>query len=381
MRTRRIFLSGSLLLLCFASCAPSVGTSPTLVVASAPTNSRICDASDPTTFVNAVRLLPTTFDPNGPPGHYAPPVGSPQVWPQQVQTDLANAFTAAPMFFRQHICGLDGIFISCPGGTCDFSGGSSDIFGGAWGFRSRNHADKGKKYIAISPGLWWQGQAVRLHAYEGQLLWDVLRNANVTQVTTATPDTGALTVLAALAHELGHVLWTETVRDPNKPYGNGSDFDFSALTGCAAGDFFTGWAYDHTDSQHHKLRPPLGWRDFGGQDNDAHSPIDHSAAPFLKVVNGVPGLDSSSPASVASAYQPGQPWPSLFGAWSPDEDFVETYVLAVLTGFDIGTGTFQGQLRSLPVSVAGGPPLDIPRDLRAGNKQKLFNKLHCLKYS
>jgi hypothetical protein len=87
-------------------------------------------------------------------------------------------------------------------------------------------------------------------------------------------------------------------------------------------------------------------------------------------------------------YQDGQPWASLFGAQTPDEDFVETYVMYVLTGFTAQTstsGTYNGPLTSLPLTIpgyAGGGITyqwaDVPRDLRAPGKAELTRKMACI---
>jgi len=134
------------------------------------------------------------------------------------------------------------------------------------------------------------------------------------------------------------------------------------------------------------LQPKGGWRHFGGQENEAppsDPPLDHVNPPTFADLNLNPAP------SLFQLYQAGQPWPSLFGARTPDEQFVETYVLAVLTGYVPGASppSFAGPLTSLALKIPGftGPGItsrwaDVPRDLRAGNKPLLANKMSCLTY-
>jgi hypothetical protein len=62
-------------------------------------------------------------------------------------------------------------------------------------------------------------------------------------------------------------------------------------------------------------------------------------------------------------YQPDalQPWASYLGAISPDEDFVETYKLWVLTNAQPGAVQDEGPLTSLPIIFLNGTIEDIPK--------------------
>jgi hypothetical protein len=340
----------------------------------------ICRVDDPQSFVDAVQLLPASYNPNG----NQRPVGSRYGWPKAVSDDLKNAFSKAPPFFRQHLCGLDGIYISCPTNNpnvCDFTG-TAGFFAGAWGFRSRGHDDPGKTYIALSAGLWPSAHsAPTLSDYETQVLISFPGSAG-SKVYIATPNDSWMTVLAALAHEVGHVRWTLTTRQTP-----GSRYDFRSLIQCPRGDFFADWTYNRNNPDHPHLQPRRGWRNFGDRSNEAppNEPVlDHVNPPTFAALNLTPAD------SLYQLYQAYQPWPSLFGAQTPDEDFVETYVMAVLTGYAYvpnGPPSFSGPLTSLALQIPGytGPTIsnkwaDVPRDLRAFNKPVLANKMSCISY-
>ena len=355
-----------------SSSAASVAPPPPPPVA-APRTGQVCDGSTQS-FLNAVKLLKANYNPAPGGGPYQPPSGTSPNWPQAISDDLKAAFTNAPPAFRQYLCGLNGIYINasaCPGndpGRC--SGGGA--FDGAWGFRSRAHGDLGFRYIAISAQLWPNGgPAPVLHDYETGVLRTFLPTGDTAAFSAgANPDKSWMTVLAALAHEAGHVAWAETVIP-----SVGGNYDFSGLIGCPAGDFFAGWAYNHGNPSHPHLTPKGRWRPFHNRDNAAGSALDHKAPPLLAAFDSPATADSA----LNQLYQASQPWASLFGAQTPDEDFVESYVMAVLTGYDPHTGSFAGPLTSLPLGIPTiGSTQDAAKDLVSGNKPALAKKLSCL---
>ncbi len=204
---------------------------------------------------------------------------------------------------------------------------------------------------------------------------------NISAANPPNPDTSWMTVLAALAHETGHIRWAElNVTSP------GGSYDFSKLHACNVNgvvkDFFANWNYtENTDDT--RLESPNRWRGFGSRANAAGVIMDHSANPTLLQL-GNPTNPASGNALVFALYQANQPWPSIFGAQSPEEDFVETHVFRVLMarGLD-GTGT--AYLQSLPLTIPGytGPNIsnqwaDVPRDFLAGNKRELARRAACI---
>ena len=326
-------------------------------------------------FVSAVKLLNAGYNPAVPPASYHPPAGSAFNWPTAISDDLRQAFDHAPASFKQYLCGLNGIYINasaCPGNDPTRCGGGSP-FSGAWGFRSRARTDLGHRYIAISATLWRNGgSAARFHDYETLLLRSFLpAGSGVAASPSANPDDPWMSVLAALAHEVGHVAWAEKTIPTV-----GNSYDFGGLISCPAGDFFIGWNYNKHDRIHRDLQPKGRWRPFNNRANEANSFLDHSAAPLLNAFGG----SGTANAALGQLYQAGQPWASLFGAQTPDEDFVESYVMAVLTGDNPRAGIFAGPLMSLPISIPGasGAAPDVARDLVSGNKDALARKIRCI---
>jgi hypothetical protein len=335
--------------------------------------------SDRTRFLDHVNVLSAGYP--GPDSRpYTRPSGvSPAyTWQPPLSDDLENSFLNAPQFFRDHLCGLKGIYVNASGcanndpAQCTVRGANFD---GAWGFRSRDtHLDLGATYIAISAAaLWPNGASARaLDDYETQVLRSFPGGQASKVSDNAYPNTPWMSVMAALAHEAGHVYWAQKTI----PYV-GKKYQFDWLINCG---FFEAWNYNRNDASHYDLQPPGRWRSFGSRSNAANSNLDHSMPPYLAAT----GLDSPNPvvanAALDQLYQAGQPWASLFGAQTPEEDFIEAYVMAVLTGYDPSATTFAGPLTSLPIIIPGfeASPPDPAKDLRAGHKPLLFKKIGCL---
>jgi len=329
-----------------------------------------CDAP---TFVSSVKVLSAGFNPTANP--YVPPSG--QAAPSApTQQDLANAFTNAPPLVRSHLCALNGIFIN--------PSGSSSIFNNSWGFRSRNAQDRGNTYVAVSMGLWpAQNSAIPLHQYENLMLLNFALWPKGPSINSAAPDYSWLTVQAALAHELGHVRWALTnIRQPGDPH------NFNTLRNCSLGNgtavnFFAAWNYLR-DKQ---LESPGRWRHFGERTNGENGEIDHRFPPYLSDLQGANPNQALYQLYRRDQPPANQPWPSLFGAQTPEEEFVETYVLYALLGNKFDNPAYSGSyLASLPLTIPGytdpghpGQWADIPRDLLSGNKAILAQNMQCLK--
>lgn len=255
-----------------------------------------------------------------------------------VQTDLANAFAAARSDFQYKLCGLDGIFIDPSGCTDPGSGNTYDpttcnnngalITDSSWGLRiyPLNPAS-GKRYIGLSLGLWnnnnaltpnynWQCQPFHVCAPPFSLFYKAFVDTvahlpapnsphgslSVTVVPNSFAANPAMSVLALLAHEFGHVYWFDSfVPNAGGPFVNNF---------CWGGNFY----------------PSGSW---------AGSPI---SLPFLNdgrfVFFGdtlpysgseVPGLPGTLHNIHSSGY-----WASVLAAFSPTEDFVEAFELSVL---------------------------------------------------
>jgi hypothetical protein len=238
-----------------------------------------------------------------------PPVDPSMKLTPQEASDLDDAFNLAPAAFQARLCGLDGIYLDPT--ACN---NPTDCIEGSWGFRQPMIG--GKEYIAVSTGLWTLMKSPRYDQYETDLL-QVLTAPSVFSYSKASFGFD-MTLLAALAHEVGHVRWYDIV-DPKHQQTQ----DYSQFCG---GGFFLSWPSITAPPQWRYLLTPEEQRrqhDFyrhrsGEQtfqlDNALSSGHIRMAGDLLHMVYG----------GTAS-------WASYFASLSPDEDFVETYKFAVLT--------------------------------------------------
>jgi hypothetical protein len=152
--------------------------------------------AEPACAFDKITMLPSNFDPTRARGT---PVGAGPI-PQNIQDDLTAAYKLAPTFFQKQLCGLDGVFIT--------RGADS------WGFR--NISD-GKRYLAVSQALWKDGAAPKYGEYQTSVIHRLLHGwagPVHSQKPDAAEDGSAVTVLAALAHEFGHILFYDTFVNP-----------------------------------------------------------------------------------------------------------------------------------------------------------------------
>jgi hypothetical protein len=284
------------------------------------------------------------------------PFGSWPVAGDPYKTDLAAAFEAAPQSFQAQLCGLDGVIVNTActtWPTCT----PSDAFSNSWGLReskARNSA-RGGRYIAISATLWRGDHAVTFKEFE-DTLFAKLSNWPQNQwrpsyTIDSSIDTPAMTVLASMAHEFGHVLWYD-IMDPTR---RGQPYDPNGF--CDGNFFVKSWPGGVHQS-------PPRWRNFTGVGQDQHS---LAIGDLLNDVNRQKWTDATN--DVLAIYAPDAAWSSLFGAFAPDEDLVETFRLAVLRNA-------RTPLQSLPLQLPVlGTTVDIPGTL--AKRPGLLAKLSC----
>ena len=303
------------------------------------------------------------FDPTAVGANHSAPVGNAPV-SGAIADDLGRAYCSAPDFFKRQLLGLTGIYVNPTGcsqgdpNNCNIP--PTQITDNSWGYRERpNQSHNAGRYIATSAGLWNQGNhAPSFHDYETKLL-NILLQWNGPKYTAATPDGPEISVLAALAHELGHVFWY----DINAPTP-GQNYDPKRFCN---GNFFDGYWQN--------ANMPPRWRKFGERGQDRHGSgyveikdiEDAIAAGDFNLAEAL--LATGDTSGDIGIYPPNGPWASFFGAISPDEDFVETYKFYVL---------IQANLISLPVQIPNGGTRDIPRDYLQSLKPKLFGKAQCI---
>jgi hypothetical protein len=288
--------------------------------------------------LNPVPFLKVPFHPREP--YDQIPEADPAPINPDIQSDLTAAFQAAPPFFKTQLCNLHGIFINpigCTGYDPSSCGSLSDvdIAENSWGFRFRNATKDG--YIAISLGLWknnvCQGAtkvcAAPLQTYETRRLLALLNvtaekdlrplsaeghrprlNLPSYEVSGGVP---ALSVLAALAHELGHVLWWQYF----VPQVGSQYVDTAAF--CNGGFYPSGsWQGTPVDI------PPNRWLDFG------EIRLQPKTSDVLQLARFLRSADYSQAFEVLHRIYSNGRWASALAAFSPDEDFVETFELFVL---------------------------------------------------
>lgn len=361
IRSALLLSAGLLAALAFACVAvappPAPGPGPKTVAAT------LCPASQ---FVKKVSYLTTAFAPTI--GAQLPAsIGLPPSVPGSVPdyaTDLMNAFNAASSDFKQTLCSLDAIYINAV--SC---ANSADCLGDSWGWwQSQPTTPKGR-VVAISAGLWSEPSYSQ---YETDLVQSILPSSGVTYSNATSCVSGVCqpvdnlntAILAALAHEVGHIAWYNEV-----PLASPANF--------CGGKFFTSWVAN-------TVSPPPPWRDLltlnernhGRHHNGGAWPYVHSKPPQIDSIDrpgsGNPNnmiLDliatSNPPPSTENS------WASLLATMSPDEDFVETYKFKVLT-------TANPPLRSAIITVPNAGATNIVAGYLNGWKPGLKTKVDCI---
>jgi hypothetical protein len=358
---------------CIVGAAPAEAQSPPPVGA-------LAACGDGSAFLGKVYILKTPFRPDLYSPAYAAPGDNGLVDPNSnIAKDMQAAFDIAPPFFRDRLCGLTKIFINPTGCgnvyNCVIS--ERQALDNSWGYRERQDqvaAPPYKEYIATSAGLWKGGSpAPVLSVFETAML-QALLGWNGASYRSASPDTSAMAVLAALAHEYGHVLWYD-VYNPNHIL----DFFEEPADFCNFRTFFRG-QWRRVAQQ--DLQPPK-WRGFRASQNDR--PNDDAVIGNPQAPQSGTLLDDAKQHRVAGTSQklrkifknPGR-WPSLFAAFAPDEDFVETFKFYVLLQLDrAGRPT---RLTSLTLEMPNGTTADVPSDYATGgpgSRPVLRRKLGC----
>jgi hypothetical protein len=328
----------------FACAQPPVLPPPQIIGVS---TNRACDAlTQPgakltgSDFVrDKVRFLSASYKPQLGAAPSASDIGTAVDPNSPYGQDLAAAFDMAPDFFQNSLCNLTQVFIiQCAQEKCT----PEDAIDNSWGLREWPRGMG--KYIATSAALWQDGRsAIPFSKYRNkrlQLLLTKISNSNLANWTNfptyspANNDTGAMTILSALAHEMGHVLWYEAFVPVR-----GQDIKLSHF----CGGFYKPNAWNAIDI------PPGRWISFGQQNgNIVHNPD------YISVIKGDlqpeptrQGPDFAAAGEHLNTLLQDQGFASTLAAVSPDEEFVETYQLFVLLR--------SGHLRDFKLTIYGRP--------------------------
>lgn len=333
-----LLLCAGILVTTALACAPAVAPPPTFTISTV-------NCSSPANFAASAQRLSATFvpDPLGPPGN-APTSNGP-VTNQSTLNDLANAFSLAPASFLNELCGNTGnpavsLFVQ----DCPAAPGACTV--GSWGYRQRS---TGARFIALSAGL-WQGNAPALSypAFETAVVDNLVGVSGLGTYVSANNPGPEMTVLAVLAHELGHILfWGRNAINrpcPNPP-PNGDPIFWRIAWSRAAG--------------------PPPFHNFGVQDTHDQR-IRGPSKDDVRANAGNPPVARSLLGQIYSG-----DWASLLANVAPDEDLIETYKLFVLT---TARSAGRGPLTSLVFTIPGAGTVDVIQNFFLNHTTWLFRK-------
>jgi hypothetical protein len=328
MNRGTLFLGASIVA---AACYACTGGDPGLNRDKSDKRDVACPALDNMTMLNPayVNLADASVIPTSDPRH--PNVQG------NVKNDVKAAIQMAPAFFQRQVCALTGLFIAPSGDS--------------WGLR--NTSDQSKKYLALSMELWpggGSGGAKKFANHEDDVVQRLLRWTGPKHAPGSNnpANISAVTVLSVLAHEYGHILFYDTFVKTSK----------------AAPDFtlFCGNLF-YSQSWQTLPNSPILWRNFGDSAGD-HKSDDVQIA---DIVNAAPPVGQADTLGAGALFDrlynlnnatgASGRWASAFSAWSPDEDFVETFRLFVLKNS-------QTPLQTLPIQIpiqatVNGSPLTV----------------------
>ena len=221
---------------------------------------------------------------------------------------IASAYSAAPYFFKLELCRLNAIYVDMDPNSTNST---------AWGMRESmqsnapTHIGLQKSVFTGSSG----GTPGPEASWETGLLNGLLLNGLLKpQYASATTDSQTLMLLSMLAHEVGHIIWwRDGIADQTCPNGGDS--------------FFYTWKTPISNPhQYHDFGQPIPTNQSSEsftfaelQANAQSAGSQDTAKAQLRTIYGFPN-DAPLPS-----------WASLFAFVAPDEDFIETYKLLVLT--------------------------------------------------
>ena len=195
--------------------------------------------------------------------------------------------------------------------------------------------------------------------------------------TTISVDTPAMTVLATLAHEYGHILWYDLIKGNNNSY-----MPMSFCRSSGIGFFDNAWSnvsMPATNFITFAAPPPTTDTHKGIQTTQLITAINKNK--WTTAVNYL-----NEYLTPQSSSNPDGVWPSVFGSISPQEDFVETFKIYIMTN---PTTNSNAPVTSMPLNLyapAGGPPpppppdiyQEIAQDIAQGRQHERKRKMDCI---
>ena len=334
IRTALLLCAGLLAAVCFACVQQQ---QQAVVPPPSPVAARTVDCSSPGNFAASVQMLDASFVPDPDNPLSAPPPG-PAVTDRNMLADLSGAFSLAPQPLRSALCGNPAVSVfvqNCPARSTACAVRS-------WGYR--RHGDPAP-FIALSAGLWpGGGHAIAYPEFEREVINNLV--GDLGQTFAASNSTPQMTVLAVLAHEMGHILaFRKQVL--NQPCRN-------VLPPVQQIFWKNGWGNAADPGHFHQFGLQIrGDQRLRGPDKDH---VNGSAA-VLGQIYGIKPL-AMPPQKISD-------WASLLANVAPDEDVIETYKLLILRTANNVDG---GPLTSLKITIPGvGSATIIPDQLTDPN--------------
>jgi hypothetical protein len=341
IRSALRFCAGAMLVSCFA-CAqvpPAPAPPPPPPAPFGPGVARV-QCSDAASFAGAAQM--TASDPVDPRGD---PLPAGAVTDPNIKAGLAAAYNAAPQFFRDQLCGrngapgLDGLFIT----TAPQS----------WGYRNPANPQNLKRYIALSTSLFPPGTTgVAFGTYMNRVFGPPWPPASApAYVPAPAQNTPATAILAALAHEFGHVLWADVmIGTPGGPPSSG-------FCNRVFNQLWNGGPQQRT------------WQGFEVPDDNAITslpgdPAGTKVGVKLMLAALANGNLAGAQKMLAFLLSPLRPFPTAFGAYSANEQFVETFMLFTLMNpAPPSVPPAPPPVTSLPLQISATLSQDIPKTL------------------
>jgi hypothetical protein len=336
--TRTVMLIGvATVVSAIFACSTVQAPPPPIAAAWVSTGAQCGVSTNPSPFLRNLRML-SNYNPVPGPNKVLPAGTSPVLDPYC--TSMTNVYNLAAPSFKAALDSLTNTFIDTDSCT-----GSSPC---SWGFIDQLSTNPtGNTYIALSASLWTNGAPTysTYGAFATQLVTDLLiaNGLNPSGAASpisvqANPDSPNLGLLAALAHEMGHLKWwksslqTYPCPDPVFP---GKTTIFSSI----------GWTSSPNTPR---------WRYFGVGSGDVN--VDQ-----ITIQRLLRDLGTGNEINDLIAFYDGT-WPSIFSTVSPDEDYVETYTLEQVVDAMRPASTPKS-VASLQVTLLPGTPRSQPIDL------------------
>jgi hypothetical protein len=264
---------------------------------------------------------------------------------------IANAFDLAPILLQKRLC-------ERIGGTARITLliDEDNRAGAELGWSRWDPNKHAERYIALNRSF--VNLPPMLRDYENNVLLDLLGTAadgaplsNGPQIhgdiaiTPPAADTQAMSVLSVIAHEMGHLLYSDTAdANSNRSFVWRPNF-------CGVGQRF------HANSWQN---PNVGFGDgkfHGFRGNDASNTVASGQPSIWVVLADLKNNNNTGAAAEMLKIYGGSSfpknWVNIFATVAKDEDFVETYRLMVLVRAQ-STG-FGGPIETMTMSI-GNPP-------------------------